>query len=83
MIIDRVAIRSNDPYPRFCGRCGKPWRICHGACQLRQIHAEAGLLYSTLCILRSVRTYDKRLSLLCERARLRWHRRLIAWQRAT
>ena len=63
MIIDRVAIRSDDPYARFCGRCGKPMRVCRGACQLRQLHAEAGLLYSNLCMLRSGRAYDKRLSL--------------------
>ncbi len=48
---------------------------------LQQLHAEAGILYSNLCILRAERAYDKRLSLLCERARYRWHRRLIAWKR--
>ena len=80
MIIDLVAIHSADPYARHRG--GKPMHVCHGMCRARQLHAEAGILYSNLCMLRAGRAYDKRLSLLCERARLRWHRRLIAWQRA-
>ncbi len=49
----------------------------------QQLHAEAGILYSALCILRNDRAYDRRLSLLCERARYRWHRRLIAWMRVS
>ncbi len=82
MIIDRALLRPNDPMVTFCGLCGRPMRICRYSCLAQQLHAEAGLLYSDLCILRSERAYNRRLSLLCERARYRWHRRLIAWNRA-
>ncbi len=82
MIIEHVAIHANDPITTFCGYCGKPMRVCHGVCRAQHLHAEAGILYSNLCILRASQAYDKRLSLLCERARYRWHRRLIAWKRA-
>ncbi len=49
----------------------------------QQLHAEAGILYSALCTLRAGRAYDRRLMRLCERAQRRWHRRLIAWKRAS
>ncbi len=48
----------------------------------QQFYVEAGILYTHLCVLRAERAYDRRLSLLCERARHRWHRRLLAWKRA-
>ncbi len=49
----------------------------------QQLLAEAGILYSKLCILRSERTYDRRLMRLCERAQRRRRRRLLAWKRVS